>query len=664
MTVVGRVVAAVAVVAASIVIGGSAQAAVVTRQAESAGEITSPSDGQVVTGSSVTVSARTGLMQLKMGLYVDGPSTPSLRVAGGGANETISGTFDAGSAPNGTFTVTLKGEITGSKYASTTFKLRRPPETPGNVNARLEGTGKIEVTWSKGSEPDLQSYEVSTSQSGVVGRLPADSACSGSSCKAVLAVPAKAAGRRVGIMVKAFRGDGDGGSVGSGKSGAAYVMVPAAATSQAKKQKTDTRRAPKTDGRKGVEALPTLPAKKQVRPTTVPTRKPTASHRKTSALPSLPDADTKGNLPIPTTADGTAEDDGGTGGHRASGTDKGAKGDTEAVPVRAGGVEAQSDESPMGDIGQYGIYVVIGLLLLLLAAQAGAWARRRALAAAASGSGSGGGSGGGVGSRAAAHTAAAAAATGSGGDTSVRSGAGNVPTGGTARRRPAVVLAVARTRMPEPPQDQPRTPQPTQPNAQPNAQLNAQMNGQANAQATGQPNAQMNGQATGQATGQTNGQVSGQADAQTDGQADGRGSGPVSDRVAGGMGVCGGSAVESGAEARALGAASAHVPAALPMHLDVHDLRAAQKARPEPVRITLSSSAVTDVPQPAPPAAPPATRIEDRWDDYLPPSPRSMEDSGFWERPQPGADDFWAPDDNEEDSERAFAGRHPKKGDS
>ncbi|WP_125643999.1 hypothetical protein [Nonomuraea sp. WAC 01424] len=608
MTVVGRVVAAVAVVAGSIVIGGSAQAAVVTRQAGSAGEITSPSDGQVVTGSSVTVSARTGLMQLKMGLYVEGPSTPSLRVAGGGANQTISGTFDAGSAPNGTFTVTLKGEITGSKYASTTFKLRRPPEAPGNVNARLEGTGKIEVTWSKGSEPDLQSYEVSTSQSGVVGRLPADSACSGSSCKAVLAVPAKAAGQRVGIMVKAFRGDGDGGSVGSGKSGAAYVTVPAAATSQAKKQKTGTRQAPKTDGRKGVEALPTLPAKKQVRPTTVPTRKPTASHRKTSALPPLPEADTKGNLPIPTTADGTAEDDGGTDGHRASGTDKGAKGDTEAVPVRAGGVEAQSDESTMGDIGQYGIYVVIGLLLLLLAAQAGAWARRRALAAAANGSGSG--SGGGVGSRAAVHTTATAAAPmGSGGDTSVRSGAGNVPTGGTARRRPAVVLAVARTRMPEPPQDQPRTPQPTQPNAH----LNTQMNAQANAQATGQ--------ATGQTTGQTNGQ--------------------------------------------ALGAGSAHVPAALPMHLGVHDLRAAQEARPEPVRITLPSSAVTDVPhQPAPPAVPPATRIEDRWDDYLPPSPRSMEDSGFWERPQPGADDFWAPDHNEEDSERAFAGRRPKEGDS
>ncbi|OUC99547.1 hypothetical protein CA984_02290 [Streptosporangium minutum] len=54
---------------------------------------------------------------------------------------------------------------------------------------------------------------------------------------------------------------------------------------------------------------------------------------------------------------------------------------------------------------------------------------------------------------------------------------------------------------------------------------------------------------------------------------------------------------------------------------------------------------------------PVAVRIGDQWDGYLPPAPRSMEDSGFWERPQPGATDFWAADDREEDDPSYSAGR-------
>ncbi|MFD0468370.1 hypothetical protein ACFQ0B_08695 [Nonomuraea thailandensis] len=114
MSVVGRVVAAGMLVAGSIALGGTAQASAVTGRAGSSGQITSPSDGEVISSSSVTVSARTGLMQLRMGLYVDGPSTPSQKVAAGGANQTLSGTFDAGDAPNGTFTVTLKGRSPGT----------------------------------------------------------------------------------------------------------------------------------------------------------------------------------------------------------------------------------------------------------------------------------------------------------------------------------------------------------------------------------------------------------------------------------------------------------------------------------------------------------------------------------------------------------------------
>jgi hypothetical protein len=96
------------------------------------------------------------------------------------------------------------------------------------------------------------------------------------------------------------------------------------------------------------------------------------------------------------------------------------------------------------------------------------------------------------------------------------------------------------------------------------------------------------------------------------------------------------------------------------MYLGVQDLRAAEAARQEPLRIALPSSAVTDVPEPSASIRPVVAPLEDRWDDYLPPSPRSMEDSGFWERPQPGAGDFWAADDEE----RAYVGRRHKEGES
>ncbi|MFC4058602.1 hypothetical protein ACFOWE_09875 [Planomonospora corallina] len=54
---------------------------------------------------------------------------------------------------------------------------------------------------------------------------------------------------------------------------------------------------------------------------------------------------------------------------------------------------------------------------------------------------------------------------------------------------------------------------------------------------------------------------------------------------------------------------------------------------------------------------PVAVRIGDKWDGYLPPVPRSMEDSGFWELPQPGATDFWAEDREEDGDDPLHSGR-------
>ncbi|MEU6722981.1 hypothetical protein ABZ917_04610 [Nonomuraea wenchangensis] len=671
MTVVGRVVAAGIIAVGSMVFGGSAHAAV-TAGSGASGQITSPSDGQVVSGSSVTVSARTGLMQLRMGLYVDGPSTGSVKVAGGGANQTISGTFDAGSAPNGTFTVTLKGEITGTRYDSSTFKLRRPAETPSNVSADLQGTTKVVVTWSKGAEPDLQTYQVSNTQSGVVGRLAADSACSGGSCKAVLAVPAKAAGQKVGFTVRAFRSDGDGGSVGSGESATAYVSVPAPPAAQPKKEVNKTRQTPKTS--EGVDPLPTLPAKKQ----TQPARKATTHRPKVTAkVPAIPDTDTKGNLPIPTADErqGEGKNDGLTpSGENGEGRSDQGEGGSDAASVQVDGVKAQSSESVLGDVGQYGLYVAGGLLLLLLGAHAGAWARRRALAAEGGRGGSSPalrtgpastarGTSSASASRAAAGAGLSRTGTGVGpsGAGASRGEGGEGPAGVTLRRRPAVILAVAKTRMPQGPQA-----------------------------ADGQASASGGGSST-SSNGDSSALPAGWQGAGAGGGAALAGGGQVLRQVSAIPGLkAGGASIASGADAAPVGgvlpleAGSAHlVPPAVGRpdeHGDQGD-RGAQShgggqrhggdlskggpgypgrqgreggaadhggrgGRQEPVRIALPSSAVIEVSEPAAAAAQrPAVRIEERWDDYLPPSPRSMEDSGFWERPQPGALDFWAPDD-------------------
>jgi len=695
------------IVTGLVTLGGSAQAAPVHQTALAAwagelpasvssapGQITSPADGQVMSSGSVTVSARTGLLQLKMGLYVEGPGTPRQKVTEGGANQTISGTFDAGSAPNGSFTVILRGEITRSTYATSTFKLRRPASPPSGVAAKLQGTRNVVVTWGKGDEPDLQSYEVTTSQSGVVGRMSVDQACAGSSCKAVLAVPAKAAGRRVGFTIKAFRGDGDGGSLGSGRSGAAYVMIPAPPVVQAKKATKQPTTPEAKDDSRAVEPLPTLPSKKRAQPTVAPTRK--SAVRKDTTLPVMPDADIKGNLPIPDVdPDGATkepEEEVGTltpateDGTLTPATEDGA-GDTAPV---ASGVKAQSSESSIGGIGQYGIYVAGGLILLLLAAHGGAWARRRSLAsdggsAPAAGPATPGPATAGPAvaghaavfrrtatarhattrhavttrdTAASRHTAGsghvatsgpAAASSGTAswigtmsrsaapiaGGAAARQGSGEGLPSGAAPRRPTVILAIAK-------------PSSSQPDAPAESLSPTQGVGSAEVLAIAKP-------------------PSSQPDAPTPspGPPQDTGSADAREQVGVAEGVMGQAGMESGRRPEQI---VTHSSGVLPPEPRYDDIRAAQRQperrvtddRQKPMRIALPSSAVVDVPEPLRTARPPDVRIEERWNDYLPPSPRSMEDSGFWERPQPGSGDFWASDDDE----RAYVGRRHRGGES
>ncbi|MGI5284839.1 hypothetical protein ACQEVF_16075 [Nonomuraea polychroma] len=628
-----------------------------------------------------------------MGLYVEGPSTPTQKVADGGANQTISGTFDAANAPNGTFTVTLKGELTGTRYATSTFKLRRPAQTPSNVTARLEGTKKILVTWNKGSEPDLQSYEVANSRSGVVGRLPADSVCAGGTCEAAVAVPANAAGQKVSFTVKAFRGDGDGGSIGSDESGPAVVTIPAPPAAQPKKKTAKTRETPK--GTRNVDPLPTLPAKKQ----TLPTNKPTTRKPTTSQLPAIPDTDADGNLPIPT-ADGQSK----TGGLTPAGTKEDG---TDSAPVQAGGVKAQSDESPIGNLGQYGLYVAGGLLLLLLGAHAGAWARRRALAA--------------EGARRLQSSAAMVSRTvaGSGGASESAADAvqgdddGAPLTSTPPRRRPAVILAVAKTRVPDHSAAS-KVPSADLPGAKADlprgrATSSVESAGAQDRSSAGRfpaisassvdrleavdvdrleageihrpeavdadrlkageihrPEAVdadrlKAGEVDRLETGESDRLEAREAEASSSGSRRAQGSSPADRAPLQELPQ----AVLLRKESPAAGVPSdgGEVPAGETGAADE-----GRVSRQEPVRIALPSSAVTEVPEASASLLHTAIRIEDRWDDYLPPSPRSMEDSGFWERPQPGAADFWAADDDDgnhagddgDDDKRVYAVRRHK----
>lgn len=316
------------------------------------GEILSPTDGQVIKAPGpVSVSAKTDWYQVSMSLYVEGPSVSRQKIGSGGANQTISGTFDPGDAPNGTFTVTLAGEVTHKTYATSTFVLSRPPEAPTGVDAQLKGRSTLVVSWAKGAEPDLQSYEVSSTKAGKSGSYAVDSACSGSTCRANLALPAQMAGEKVDVSVRAFRSDGTGGSVASEPSATAYVSVPAPKPSPSPSP-TPTKKQGSAD---------TKPAG-----TTPKTHPPTAAP---NPVPTLP-KDTGKELTPPKGGDDELKLPEASGG--------GEQTEPEIAPEKSDSPKttAQSSFSPLGGLS-FGVYVAIAVVLLLIGANLGAWLRRK-----------------------------------------------------------------------------------------------------------------------------------------------------------------------------------------------------------------------------------------------------------------------------------------------
>ncbi len=388
-------------------------------------EILSPADGEVVKSSgAVAVSAQTDWYQVSMALYVEGPSVSRQKIASGGANQTISGSFDPGDAPNGTFTVSLFGEVTHKTYATSTFVLSRPPEAPSGVEARLKNPSTILVSWAKGAEPDLQSYEITSVKAGKSGSVSADSACSGSTCQTSLALPAGMGGQKVDVSVRAFRSDGTGGTVGSQRSAAAYVAVPA--------PKASPSPSPSPSRKPGQSTVKSPAAKtpKTHQSTAVPNPEPALPQNTTLPKDTDPPKDTELTLP-----------------EANGGSDQ-----TEPVVVPEKTADpkmtAQSSFLPLGGLS-FGVYVALAVVLLLTGANLGAWLRRKGLTSDSAGEARSGGSQprpvtGKTGAPTEAATVASGAAAFSGAATA--KARGNAPV-----RRPSVILArpKARENLPE-----------------------------------------------------------------------------------------------------------------------------------------------------------------------------------------------------------------------
>ncbi|MEU8173508.1 hypothetical protein AB0C14_11580 [Microbispora hainanensis] len=389
-------------------------------------EILSPADGEVVRSSgAVAVSAKTDWYQISMALYVEGPSVSRQKIASGGANQTISGAFDPGNAPNGTFTVSLFGEVTHKTYATSTFVLSRPPEAPSGVEAQLKNPSTILVRWAKGAEPDLQSYEIASVKAGKSGTVSVGSACPGSTCQTSMALPAGLGGQKVDVSVRAFRSDGAGGTVVSQRSSAAYVTVPAPKASPSPSPKPSKK-----------------PDQSAAKPPAAHTPKTHQSAAVPNPEPALPkDITRPGDTELPKDTRLTLPEANG-------GSDQ-----TEpvVVPEKADDpkMTAQSSFLPLGGLS-FGVYVALAVVLLLTGANLGVWLRRKGLTSDSAGGGRSGGPEprpvtGQTGASPEAALVASGAVASSGAATAKARGKAPV-------RRPSVILArpKARESLPEP----------------------------------------------------------------------------------------------------------------------------------------------------------------------------------------------------------------------
>ncbi len=185
----------------------------------------------ITTPSTVTISAKTDAVQGARLLF-NGRVVASAGQLQLGS--TLSYKFSTAPLRNGPYLVVLSEQFLVLPWhtaGSATITLRIPPARPSGVAARPVSGRVARITWARGAEPDLTSYDVVSTAGVRVSGLGVGSACGGGGCATTLTVPA--AGRSVGFAVVAHRSDGAGGTLASAASPAAYVDMPVAGGSGA-----------------------------------------------------------------------------------------------------------------------------------------------------------------------------------------------------------------------------------------------------------------------------------------------------------------------------------------------------------------------------------------------------------------------------------------------
>ncbi|MFI6452239.1 hypothetical protein ACIBF6_11840 [Streptosporangium amethystogenes] len=625
---------------------------------------------RVTSNSTVILSGRVDLL-FDAVLFVNGR-----QVAKG--DQKVSYTWNPRYHRNGSYRIRLeqRGKVLGAEWHQTSKTLVQavPPATPSGVSARLHGK-QVVVRWRRGAEPDLQGYVISTSRTGRVGSVRAGSACSGGSCRATLAVPAKVAGQRIGFTVRALRGNGGGGTLSSGTSAGASVKVLAATVAKSGRKTggqessgtrsgsnqsdTGSRQNTKESGKKsenkqaGVHDLPRLPAKK-----------PTAASNRPSGTAVAPKAENGGDA-TSSVAKPAEETNEGAGGDREkregadSAPDPGVTGAHSAPNTNT---TAGSSDVPTGGMSQYGMFIAGALVLLLLGAHGGAWIRRRLLAAGDGSAGEGrrraGGddgqtvpfspeSFGGRDTKGDARTPGRGGTADRSGTTGTGGRGGVAGRGGTAvtvdPRRPAVILAVVKTGLApgSPSPDSRGSVRPHSPRQSPDRPASDRSGSDRSVPGRPAPERTLSAEPAPAR------RFPAQRLSIRDAPVQPISVQPASVRLASVRKAADREPEAPRAETRQAEAEHAeaeHVEGGYVEGEHAETGQAGHAGRPDagPAPGAAPLSEAGDVGQAA-------ARTADRWDDYLPPAPRSMEDSGYWERPQPGATDFWAEDRNDDD---------------
>ncbi len=176
--------------------------------------ITAPEDGaEIENGEKVTITARVpdsahGVLTLDE----PSPGEPREIATGGGklsyelALSCPEGADECTPARNGHYTLTLA--VDGDDAADQVeFTVRVPPAPPTGVEASPVDPRRVRLTWDRGEEPDLTSYEILRTDDGSEpdpNQVSAE-ACDKEQCTTTVTLPEDSAGTRVSLAVRARR---------------------------------------------------------------------------------------------------------------------------------------------------------------------------------------------------------------------------------------------------------------------------------------------------------------------------------------------------------------------------------------------------------------------------------------------------------------------------